>query len=71
MPRIVPGTAPPRLDVKSSASLPENLLRTTRKATIMPVSAASGVANALRKVVSRIDSIPRAATSFHQYNVGV
>jgi len=38
---------------------------------IMPVSAASGVANALRKVVSRTDSTPRAAISFHQCNVGV
>ena len=37
----------------------------------IPVSAASGVANALRKVVSSTDSIPRAAICRHQSRVGV
>ena len=37
----------------------------------MPVKAAIGVATALRKVVSRMASMPRVRASFHQRSVGV
>ena len=70
MPRMVPGTAPPRLEPKSSISLPLNFLRTIKKAITMPVRAATGVARALRKVVSRMASTPRVRASFHQRRVG-
>ncbi len=71
MPRIVPGTAPPRLETKSTVSFPLNFLRTTRKAMTMPVRPAMGVAYVLRNVVSRIDSTPRVSICFHHNSVGV
>ena len=59
MPRIVPGTAPPRLETKSSVCLPTKTRRTTMKAMTMPITPASGVATAERKVVDSSALRPR------------
>ena len=71
IPRIVPGTAPPRFEAKSSASLPVNFLRTTSQAITIPRMAAKGVAIALRKVVSRMASTPRVTVISQCLKVGV
>jgi hypothetical protein len=71
IPRIVPGTAPPRFELKSRASFPVKFFLTTSQAITIPRHAAKGVASALKNVVSRIASTPRVTTMDQCLKVGV